>query len=183
MKGMVFTTFLEMVEEKFSLEMADKIIEASNVPSGGAYTTLGTYSHEEIISLVIQLSKETGVDVSALVRTFGEYLFTQLAASHPQFVNKDKSVFDFLSHVDTYIHVEVRKLYPDAELPAFSYETPAPEVLVMIYRSSRPFADLAEGLIAGAIQHFGEGIKLERADTVDEQGSATRFTMTKQELG
>lgn len=182
MKGMVFTTFLEMVEEKFSLELADKIIAASNVPSGGAYTSLGTYSHQEIISLVNQLSKETGIDVSVLVKAFGEYLFTQLAAGHPQLVNTNEPVFDFLSHVDTYIHVEVRKLYPDAELPTFTYETPAPNVLVMIYRSSRPFADLAEGLINGAVQHFGEPIALERVDLVDEQGSATRFTMTKQEL-
>ncbi|MFK7692179.1 heme NO-binding domain-containing protein [Paenibacillus sp. HJGM_3] len=183
MKGMVFTTFLEMVEERFSLEMVDSMIEAANLPSGGAYTSLGTYSHEEFIQLVVQLSRETGMAVPDLVRSFGEYLFVRLAAGHPQMVDTRQSLFDFLHRVDSYIHVEVRKLYPDAELPAFTYASPSPSMLVMTYRSSRPFADLAEGLIAGAILHFGEPVRMEREDSTDEQGAATRFTMTLQELG
>ncbi|WP_127581275.1 heme NO-binding domain-containing protein [Paenibacillus koleovorans] len=181
MKGMVFTTFLEMVEERFSPQMADKIIELAELPSGGAYTSLGTYSHEEIISLVVQLSKQTDIPVSDLVRVFGEYMFGQLAAGYPQFVAANKSVYDFLLKVDSYIHVEVRKLYPDAELPGFSYETPSPGVMVMTYRSSRPFADLAEGLIVGAIKHFEEDITLERENLEDAGGTAARFTMTKRE--
>ena len=35
MKGVVFTEFVEMVEEKFSPEMAELIIESSNLPSQG----------------------------------------------------------------------------------------------------------------------------------------------------
>ncbi len=182
MKGMVFTAFLEMVEEKFSLQIADSIIEASKVPSGGAYTSLGTYSHEEIISLVIQLAQQTGIPVTDLVRTFGEYMFGQLAASHPQFIDRNKGALDFLNNVDKYIHVEVRKLYPDAELPAFSYEAPAPNVLVMTYRSSRPFADLAEGLIIGSIKYFDENITVERNDLDNQDGTSSQFTLTKQEI-
>jgi hypothetical protein len=182
MKGMVFTAFLEMVEEKFSLQIADSIIEASKLPSGGAYTSLGTYSHEEIISLVVQLAEQTGIPVPDLVREFGEYLFIQLAGGHPQFVNVNKDAFDFLNNVDKYIHVEVRKLYPGAELPAFSYESPSPNVLIMTYRSLRPFADLAEGLIIGSIRHFGENITIERTDLENHDGTASQFTMTKQEM-
>ena len=35
MKGIVFTEFLEMVEDKFSPELADRIIEGAELPSGG----------------------------------------------------------------------------------------------------------------------------------------------------
>ena len=38
MKGVVFTEFLEMVEDRFSPEMADRIIEGPNFP--GASTPL-----------------------------------------------------------------------------------------------------------------------------------------------
>jgi len=41
MKGIVFTEFLEMVENKFSPELADRIIEGAEVPSGGVYTAVG----------------------------------------------------------------------------------------------------------------------------------------------
>jgi len=177
MKGMIFTAFLEMVENKFSLNVADEIIEASDLASGGSYTTVGTYDHHEMIQLVVQLSERTGIPVADLVRTFGEYLFGQLLEMHAYFLEENSSVFEFLQKVDSYIHVEVRKLYPDAELPAFHYETPDPDTLMMTYRSSRPFADLAEGLIIGSIAHYGEGIEVKREELPD--GNATRFVLTK----
>jgi hypothetical protein len=35
MKGIVFAEFLELVEEKFGLEVVDRILQASTLPSGG----------------------------------------------------------------------------------------------------------------------------------------------------
>ena len=37
MKGIVFTEFLEMVEDKFSFDVVDTIIEQSELESGGVY--------------------------------------------------------------------------------------------------------------------------------------------------
>ena len=45
MKGIVFTEFLEMVEDKFSADMVDDIIDDCDLASGGAYTAVGTYPH------------------------------------------------------------------------------------------------------------------------------------------
>ena len=72
MKGMVFTEFLEMVEEKFSPEMAERIIESSELKSSGVYTTVGTYDHHEMITLVISLSRETGKATEFIVVMSGE---------------------------------------------------------------------------------------------------------------
>ncbi|CAH1215688.1 hypothetical protein PAECIP111891_04288 [Paenibacillus allorhizoplanae] len=180
MKGMVFTSFLEMVENKFSLSIVDQIIEGSDLPSGGSYTSVGTYDHSEMIQLIVQLSQRTSIPVTDLIITFGEYLFTQLIELHPQFLQENSTVFSFLQKVDSYIHVEVRKLYPGAELPAFEYDTSVEGTLIMIYRSSRPFADLAEGLINGCIQHYGEAINVVRENL--EEGTAARFILSKAEV-
>ncbi|MHA6480870.1 heme NO-binding domain-containing protein [Paenibacillus sp. strain BS8-2] len=176
MKGIVFTSFLDMVEETFSLSLADDIIESSKLPSGGSYTSLGTYDHAEIIELISQLSARTGVPVAALVKAFGRYLFAVLVQHYPYFIEEHASTFDFLQRLDSYIHVEVRKLYPDAELPAFSFDASVPGTLVMVYSSTRPFADLAEGLINGCIEHYGEHIALSREDLTD--GTSARFVLT-----
>ncbi len=45
MKGVVFTEFIEMVEDQFSADMVDDIIDDAQPPSGGAYTAVGTYDH------------------------------------------------------------------------------------------------------------------------------------------
>jgi hypothetical protein len=179
MKGVVFTEFLEMVEERFSPDMTDQIIENSKLASGGAYTTVGTYDHDEMIQLVSRLSEETGIPVAELLRSFGMHLFGRFQVMFPKYFEGISSSFDFLQMVDRYIHVEVRKLYPDAELPSFDCDASRPGCLQMTYRSSRPFAALAEGLIRGCVAHYGESVDIATEDMSDGAGTAVRFLLTK----
>jgi hypothetical protein len=179
MKGLIFTEFLEMVEVKFSPDMLDRIVETADLPSGGAYTTVGTYDHAELIELVTCLSRETGISAHDLVRSFGTYLFERFQQTFPMYFEGVTSTFEFLRQVQDYIHVEVRKLYPDAELPSFAHETPAPDQFTMIYRSSRPFSVLAEGLIKGCIAHFGEPIDLAVEDLSGGDQNSARFVLRK----
>jgi len=149
MKGVVFTEFLEMVEGRFSPDLVDEIIEECNLPSGGVYTAVGTYHHDEMIDLVARLAEKTETSAPELICGFGEYLFSRFHELHPQFFQDLDSSFAFLQRIEDYIHVEVRKLYPEAELPSFECEVPKPGCLRLTYRSRRPFAALAEGLIRG----------------------------------
>lgn len=176
LKGMVFTQFLDMVEERFSPEVADKIIIQADLPSGGAYTSVGTYDHAEIVALVVQLSQETGLPASTLVTEFGGFLFQRFSELYPQFFAETSSTFAFLRSVEHYIHIEVRKLYPDAELPSLTCHIEGDHMMI-IYRSKRQMADLAEGLINGAIDHFGETISMERRDGPDD--GSTQFMLTR----
>jgi hypothetical protein len=181
MKGVVFAEFLEMVEDRFSPEIADRIIEVSDLPSGGAYTSIGTYDHTEMVQLVTQLSVATGATVPVLGHTFGKYLFGRFVVLYPQLFEGVESAYSFLEKVDSTIHIEVLKLYPDAELPRFECNTSEPGRLTMIYRSMRGFADLAAGLIEGCIEHFGETIDVQREDLSGGQGTHVRFSLTKQD--
>lgn len=180
MKGIVFREFLEMVENQFGPEVGDRIIEESHLPSGGAYTTVGSYDHQEMLQLVHQLSLATGIAAPDLVRAFGQHLFGRFVASYPQLFAGVESAFRFLERVEGIVHVEVRKLYPDAELPSFECSRAGADVLTMIYRSQRPFADLAEGLIRGCIAHFAEDIDVLRENPADGgRGCGVRFALTK----
>ena len=180
MKGLVFSEFLEFVEERFSPKMSDDIIEGCDLPSGGIYTSVGTYHHKELVDLVSALSDKSGTPVPGLVRAFGQHLFGRLTGIFPHFVQSASSTFELLRSVEDYIHVEVRKLYPDAELPTFEFESPHPSQLIVIYRSRRPLADLAHGMMAGAIEYFGENICIERSSTSGVDDSAVKFTLTAQ---
>ena len=180
MKGIVFTEFIEMVEDEFSIDMADEIIENAHLASGGAYTTLGTYDHSEMLALVSELSKSSGIPAPDLVRVFGTHLCGRFAANFPEMFADAADAFGFLEQIQDHIHVEVRKLYPDAQLPSFDYEYPSENQLVMNYSSARPFAVLADGLIQGAIKHYGEDINIEIEDLSDGAGTAARFLLTKQ---
>lgn len=169
MKGVVFTSFLEMVEDAHGLDMVDTLIEKSELPSGGSYTAVGTYDHTEIVNLVVTLSGETGIEVPLLLQGFGKHLFGILISSYPQFGEDASSSLELLESIENYIHVEVRKLYPDAELPRFECSRPGPRQLQMIYESSRHFEDLCEGLIRGAVEHYQETATITRETLPDER--------------
>ena len=67
-------------------------------------------------------------------------------------------MFSFLNSIDQYIHPEVLKLYPDAELPRFQAEIKSDNEMMLNYMSSRKMSDLAIGLIKGAANHFEEDV-------------------------
>jgi hypothetical protein len=184
MKGIVFREFIAMVESAYSVEVADRIINASNLSSDGAYTSVGTYPHQEMVELVTHLSAETDTSVPDLLYTFGRHLFQRFYLIHPEFVKTQASAFELLRRLDGHIHVEVRKLYIDAELPAFDYEEIGNDEMVFIYRSRRNLADFAQGLIQGCVEHFGESMAIERTDLSDDgTGAHTRFRLRKSEHG
>jgi hypothetical protein len=170
MKGVIFTEFLTMVEEAFDLDMVDTIIASCDLPSGGSYTAVGTYDHTEIVDLVVSLSKESGTPVPDLLTAYGSYLFGSLARLYPQFINDSCDPLEFLEQVETYIHVEVRKLYPEAELPTFVSSRPdGPNILHLIYESGRHLEDVCHGLISGCLDHFKASHKIDRETLPDKR--------------
>jgi hypothetical protein len=179
MKGIVFTEFLEMVETRFGADMADRVIDASQLANGGAYTSVGTYDHAELLRMVGCLSRETGTGGGDLVKAFGEYLIERFGKIYPQFFAGVSSTFEFLPMVESHIHVEVKKLYPEADLPRLDCRREGEDVLVVEYSSQKPFADLAEGMIAGSGRHFGERLQIEREDMQSEAGHASRFVVRR----
>ena len=166
MKGMIFTEFLEMVETRFSVEVVDEILDACRLASGGSYTSLGTYDHSEILAMVDHLAKVTKESPETLQALFGEYLFARLAASHAQFLHGIASSFDLLQKVQSFIHVEVCKLYPDASPPQVHCELMDAHRMQVHYRSYRPFAALALGLIRGVAAHYGEKVAIKQESVV-----------------
>ena len=179
MKGIVFTEFMEMVEKNWDIDMVDDLIDAVDPKSGGAYTSVDTYDYNELVSYVVELNKKTGIEVKDLVFTFGNYLANSFVEKFPIFFQEANNTFDVLKHVDDHIHVEVRKLYPDAELPKFSYDNETDNELTLHYESSRHFADLAHGLIDGCAKHFGENINVERNGRVENGIAYEDFKLTR----
>jgi hypothetical protein len=180
MKGIVFTEFMELVESMFGADTLDAVIAKGNLPNAGAYTAVGTYDHGELVRMVVALSEITSTPVPTLIHAYGKHLFGRFVAGFPRFFVGVDDAFDFLGGIDGYIHVEVRKLYPDAELPRFEAIRHSPDALDLIYRSQRPFADLAAGLIDGCLAHYGVKATVERTPLAAEAGvTPVRFSLRR----
>ena len=179
MKGVVFTEFLDMVEATYYPEVVDDIIDASDLATSGAYTAVGTYPATEMTALVRALSERVETPVPDLLSAFGHHLFGRFHEMYPEFFGDSADAMDFLQGIESVIHTEVRKLYPDAQLPAITVERVTPDTLTLEYASPRGLADLAEGLIRGALAHFRSGGTVARENLADD-GSASRFVISRE---
>ena len=180
MKGIVFTELTDMVEATFGADMMDDVLDDCELESGGAYTSVGTYDHKELLQIVSALSKHSDIPVKDLVHKYGHHLFSRFYELMPQFFETPANAFEFLESVHGYIHVEVKKLYPDASLPEFETHRESDGVLVMTYRSQCPFADFAHGLMQGCVDFYKEDIVIEGEDKNTDGEFCRVFTLTKQ---
>ncbi|MDE1463827.1 heme NO-binding domain-containing protein [Spartinivicinus poritis] len=162
MKGIIFTEFIDIVEKQFSPEMVDTLLSETNLPSKGVYTSIGNYDICELLALLDVLSKYSGKTVKELLQFFGFHLFGRLASVYKELLADITGTFQMLEKLDDHIHVEVKKLYPDADTPKFEVIHLDTNELKIRYQSSRPLADFAEGLIKGCIDHYNEKLQLTR---------------------
>jgi hypothetical protein len=82
--------------------------------------------------------------------------------------------FQFIKLVEDYIHIEVKKLYPEANPPKFEFISETETELVFDYLSARCMSPVCLGLIEGCAAHFNESLKVV-TKPVSESGSQVRF--------
>lgn len=178
MKGIVFTEFLELVEDKFGLEMVDKIINESNLESNGIYTSVGTYKFSEMLQLLQHLSKNTQISIDDLLLVYAEHFFSVLKKNYYQLFKSYTDPIEMLSSIENHIHVEVRKIYPDAELPTFEVIEKGENNLTLIYRSNRAMHHFGLGLMNKTFEHFNTKATI-LLQKLNNDGTEVKFVITK----
>ena len=175
MKGIIFTELLDLMTQELGLVETESLLSSCDLESQCAYTSVGNYPVEELLILTAKYADKTGEPVTSVMFKFAEFLFGKFETTFPQ-VFGQTSLLDFLEKVESFVHPEVRKLYPDAELPSFN-TIRNNDSLVMRYKSKRCLSVFAQGLILAAIKRFDAEATLEIQDS-DASGSETVFVVT-----
>lgn len=156
MKGVVFNLLEETVTRAFGPDTWDHLVDASGV--SGAYTSLGNYPDSEIEALVGAAMGALSLDRDQVLRWFGQNAIPVLSELYPAFFEGPSSAREFTAGVNTIIHAEVRKLYPDSACPHFRLRDAPDGGLVMDYLSVRNMCALAQGFVEGAAAWYGEKV-------------------------
>jgi hypothetical protein len=162
LKGIVFNILEEVVTAEYGDAAWDDLLDQAGLD--GAYTSLGSYSDDEIFALVDVAAASLGLQAGEVLRWFGRRAMPLLAKRYPAFFNGHANTRSFLLTLNNIIHPEVRKLYPGANPPVFDFDTSASDTIVIGYNSPRRLCALAEGFMQGAADYFSE-----QADIVQSQ--------------
>ncbi|HGO5293051.1 heme NO-binding domain-containing protein [Photobacterium damselae] len=158
MKGIIFTEFIDIVEDQFGLAICQQMLDEAK--DEGIYTAVGSYEHTSLVKLILALSKITKISAAELQESFGYLVFPRLLTSLPIQITGDDSTFSFIQRVENHIHTEVKKLYPDATPPRFEFISSTQTYLIFDYHSARCMSHVCLGLIKGCAQYFNQTIEI-----------------------
>lgn len=162
MKGVVFVELLSMAETVAGEDVVDDVLDSLDLETGGAYSSVGIYPCSELMKLVEAFSETLDTPADELQTLFGRWIFNKFAEGYPAFFKGKDNAFTMLESIENEVHVEVRKLYPEVELPSFETKQLDDDTMQMIYSSDRPLVAFCQGMIEACVQHFDRPAEVTR---------------------
>ena len=181
MKGSVLRVFAKMVEQNFGNEMFDDLVEDCQLPSGGAYTSVGYYNDRELFDLVAALSLRTQTPVPAVLHAFGEFWVLVFLEKYALANEAYASLFDFLDDIETHWRAETLSLYPSDQHPTFEVRRVDDQTTTVLFRAVPPLSQAAPGILGileGAVAYYGVDARVEMEDKDLDETSAVRFQIS-----
>jgi predicted hydrocarbon binding protein len=178
MKGIIFNLLEDFITEGWGEETYDQILSRCPLHATGPFVGPGTYADADLMTIVAKTTERLGISVPEAVHAFGKYCFPRLAAKFPMFVEGHTHPKSFLKTIDAVIHVEVRKLFKDAEPPTMRFVDPSPDELLITYISKRKLCTLMEGLLDGTAEYFKTPIRYGQSACVLRGAETCEFHLT-----
>lgn len=172
MKGIILTSFVGWLESSRGVVVTDEVIGrcGDRLSTDGAYTSVGNYPAAELTMLAASLAEIEGTSSDEVMRDFGVVAFEQFGSLHPEWLEGMPDLLSLLSHIESVIHVEVRKLYSDSQPPLISAQRGDAGAIHVTYESHRDLVALCHGLIEGAARHYGHQGSVEMVSMKTEAG-------------
>lgn len=176
MKGVLFNLVEDVVTETLPPDAWDDILERAGVD--GAYTTLGNYPDQELGSIVGATATHAHLSEADTLRLSGLLGFKHLARRAPHLLDGLDDWRTVLKSLDNIIHPEVRKIYPDSDVPGFEAVDDG-DSLMVTYTSKRNLCALADGLMKGTGDWFGVSLNVSHESCVHDGDEACKMRVTE----
>lgn len=166
MRGIIFTTFGEFVEQTYGYEQLDEIFTSGNYPNQGGFSPAQNYNPEALSQMIDFLAQQKEQSPEETWCEFGHFAF-QFLIEHFSVIYSSRqhqifavNVFDFVKNLNQMHLDEVRKIYPKAKFPTFKIDIKGSEA-TLTYRSPARLHYLVQGLLLGCIDYFNEKIDMD----------------------
>lgn len=126
--------------------------------------------------MLVHLSEVTKIPVNDLIYTYGLYFFKTIESQHAYIFQHYTSPIDFVSSIENHIHVQVKKIYPDAELPSFKIVSKNTQELQLIYSSERAMYMFAKALMEKTFEYYKNNVEI-KFKLLNEKGTRVMFNI------
>lgn len=155
MKGVIFNLLEDFVTTTWGEVAYEEILARCPVHTRGPHVGPSTYPDADLMAIVGAACARLGVTTDQALHAFGAFATAPLIARLPRELIPFDHPRDLLKAVDDVIHLEVRKLFRDAEPPRITHHDDGdPDRLTLYYASRRQLCPLLTGLLDGAARHY-----------------------------
>ncbi|ODN43625.1 heme NO-binding domain-containing protein [Piscirickettsia litoralis] len=147
--------FLKFIEDNFREETLKKM----NLNDSLTDYLIGSKSDIDtrMLDIIRDLSKLTGRPFLDMMLLFGEHIFPYLFRHYKKnFGYKGDSFRQFLVHLESLVHKELRSIIPQGDLPKIAFKEIQPHSYSVTYQSPRKLCKVIEGVIVAASKHFSK---------------------------
>ncbi len=159
---------VKTLPEEEAAESVEQVAKAEREAIGPAYDG---YDQTELVEMVQAMLGKNGPGIDEIQRAFGEHMLRYCAHCYPDYFESE-GLFAFLTDVQSRIHADVRKAYPDVDLPSFECREENEARLVVTVYAPPGATAFAEGLVSGCARFYDEQIALSKTDL---SGDGTEF--------
>jgi len=177
MKGVIFKHFESFITDTFGASTFEAVLEQTPLRSALPFVGPATYPDEDLFALAGTAIRLSGLAPDAALFAFGRYLYPRLAAGVPGLIQRHRDTRSLLMELDREIHVEVRKIMPQAVTPRILCRDLGDGALEVTYRSPRMVCALFRGLVDAAAESFGERALPVERECVHHGAEACRFEL------
>ena len=178
MLGPIFQNFEAFVTDSLGEDAWEEVILRSELSEpDAAYSSLGMYPDSDLSALLNASVEISGLEASVLLERFGIFLLMRFSERFPAFFESSDGVISFLTSVDRHIHVQVRKLYPEAVTPSVLVQHPPDGPVIIAYSSERKLCALARGMIKGAIDYYNRSGSVEEVQCMHNGADQCLFEL------
>lgn len=158
-QGIMFNLVEEAVIHHHGEDVWDQLLDQAGL--GGAYTSLGSYPDDDAFRLLNAAANALDLSPFEALRWFGRAAIPLLAVRYPRYFVGLADSRSFVIRVKNFVHPEVGSIYPGAHVPALGFSNETDGSLVLTYSSGRKLCAMAQGLMEGAAERFGETLGFE----------------------
>jgi hypothetical protein len=159
MHGLIFLELQKFVKQVASTNTWALMHQELGAPLH-SYSPARSYPDELAVGLVGAASTLLAVPVPQLLQKFGAYLGPSLIKLYGGVIDPSWQTLDLLEHTERLIHSAVRTGNPGARPPQLECTRTTADEAIIVYASERKLCYLAEGIVLGIAEYFGELVEV-----------------------
>lgn len=128
---------------------------------GRTYGPAASYPDEELLALVLAVSRATGEPLDAVLTGFGTAIVPGLLGTYGAFVDPHWGAADVLEHVEKVIHRTIRLQDREATPPYLTAERRSEDEVLIRYTSPRRLCAFGKGLVHGVAAEYGTSASID----------------------